>query len=95
LPVGIELSAYRIVQEALTNALKHAGQAQAAVHLRYGIDSLELEILDDGGGSSAEVPGGGHGLAGMRERVILYGGQFDAGARSSGGFAVRVLLPLT
>ena len=95
LPVGIELSAYRIVQEALTNALKHAGQAQAAVHLRYGIDSLELEILDDGGGSSAEVPGGGHGLAGMRERVILYGGQFDAGSRSGGGFAVRVLLPLT
>ncbi len=96
LPVGIELSAYRIVQEALTNALKHAGQASAAVHLRYGIDSLELEILDDGGGDlvAAEVPGGGHGLAGMRERVILYGGQFDAGSRSGGGFAVRVLLPL-
>jgi signal transduction histidine kinase len=95
LPVGIELSAYRIVQEALTNALKHAGQAHAAVHLRYGADSLELEILDDGGGGMAEVPGGGHGLAGMRERVILYGGQFDAGSRTGGGFAVRVLLPLT
>jgi signal transduction histidine kinase len=95
LPVGIELSAYRIVQEALTNALKHAGQAHAAVHLRYGTDSLELEILDDGGGGTAEVPGGGHGLAGMRERVLLYGGQFTAGSQSDGGFAVRVLLPLT
>jgi signal transduction histidine kinase len=95
LPVGIELSAYRIVQEALTNALKHAGQARAAVRLRYRADSLELEILDDGGGETAEVPGGGHGLAAMRERVILYGGQFDAGSRTGGGFAVRVLLPLT
>ncbi len=49
------------------------------MHLRYGAHSLELEVLDDGSGRSAEVPGGGHGLAGMRERVILYGGQFDAG----------------
>jgi signal transduction histidine kinase len=95
LPVGIELSAYRIVQEALTNALKHAGQAQAAVHVRYGPDSLELEITDDGGGTLAQVPGGGQGLVGMRERVSLYGGKFDAGARPGGGFAVRVLLPLT
>ena len=94
LPVGIELSAYRIVQEALTNALKHAGQAQAAVHVRYGPDSLELEITDDGGGTLAQVPGG-QGLVGMRERVSLYGGKFDAGARPGGGFAVRVLLPLT
>ena len=95
LPVGIELSAYRIVQEALTNALKHAGQARAAVRLRYGPESLELEIADDGGGVPAQVPGGGHGLAGMRERVHLYGGEFDAAARPGGGFAVRVLLPLT
>jgi signal transduction histidine kinase len=95
LPVGIELSAYRIVQEALTNALKHAGQAQAAVHLRYGPDTLELEITDDGGGTLARVPGGGQGLVGMRERVSLYGGNFHAGARPEGGFAVRVLLPLT
>jgi len=96
LPVGIELSAYRIVQEALTNALKHAGQAHAAVRVRYGPDSLELEITDDGGGGSpADVPGGGHGLAGIRERVALYGGKFDASARLGGGFAVRVLLPLT
>jgi signal transduction histidine kinase len=95
LPIGIELSAYRIVQEALTNALKHAGQAHAAVRLRYRPDSLELEITDDGAGIAAEVPGGGHGLAGMRERVTLYGGKFDAAARPGGGFAVRVLLPLT
>ena len=94
LPVGIELSAYRIVQEALTNALKHAGDARASVHLRYGADSLELEIVDDGAGAVAETPGGGHGLVGMRERVALYGGRFDAGRRQSGGFSVRVLLPI-
>jgi signal transduction histidine kinase len=94
LPVGIELSAYRIVQEALTNALKHAGDARASVHVRYAPDSLELEIVDDGAGASAPVPSGGHGLAGMRERVALYGGRLDAGRRPSGGFAVRVLLPI-
>ena len=95
LPVGIELSAYRIVQEALTNALKHAGGAQAIVYVRYGADSLELEIVDDGAGSAPElVVRGGHGLVGMRERVALYGGRLDAGRRASGGFAVRVLLPI-
>jgi signal transduction histidine kinase len=94
LPVGIELSAYRIVQEALTNALKHAGRAQASVIVRYRPDSLELEIADDGAGTPAGVPGGGHGLTGIRERVSLYGGRFDASARRGGGFAVRVLLPL-
>src|SRR5207248_2681925 len=93
LPVGIELSAYRIVQEALTNALKHAGQAQARVHVRYGRDSLELEIVDDGAGAQTPVASGGHGLVGMRERVALYGGRLDAGRRPTGGFAVRVLLP--
>jgi signal transduction histidine kinase len=94
LPVGIELSAYRIVQEALTNALKYAGDARASVHIRYGPDSLELEIIDDGAGASAGVPSGGHGLVGIRERVALYGGRFDAGRRPSGGFAIRVLLPI-
>jgi signal transduction histidine kinase len=94
LPVGIELSAFRIVQEALTNALKHAGHARAAVVVRYGADLLELEIVDDGAGAAPEVPGGGHGLAGMRERVALYGGRFDAGRDPLGGFAVRVLLPV-
>jgi signal transduction histidine kinase len=94
LPVGIELSAYRIVQEALTNALKHAGNATASVNIRYGSDSLELEIADDGAEGSTPVASGGHGLLGMRERVALYGGRLDAGRRPGGGFAVRVLLPI-
>jgi signal transduction histidine kinase len=95
LPVGIELSAYRIVQEALTNALKHAGEAHASVLIRYGTDSLELQIVDDGtGDTQALVSRGGHGLVGMRERVALYGGRLDAGRRQNGGFSVRVLLPV-
>jgi signal transduction histidine kinase len=97
LPVGIELSAYRIVQEALTNALKHAGNASATVHVRYRDDSLELEIADDGAGgadAAATLAPGGHGLVGMRERVALYGGRFDAGRRPNGGFLVRALLPI-
>ena len=94
LPVGIELSAYRIVQEALTNALKHAGDARATVNVRYGPDSLELEVVDDGPGAAARTAGGGHGLVGMRERVALYGGRFDAARNPAGGFAVRVVLPI-
>jgi len=94
LPVGIELSAYRIVQEALTNALKHAGDAHASVRIRYGADSLELEILDDGPGGPARAGGGGHGLVGMRERVALYGGRLDAGRSAAGGFTVHALLPI-
>jgi signal transduction histidine kinase len=94
LPVGIELSAYRIVQEALTNALKHAGDAHASVRVRYGAESLELEISDDGAEEPAPVGGTGHGLVGMRERVALYGGRLDAGRLPGGGFAVRVLLPI-
>ena len=94
MPVGIELSAYRIVQEALTNSLKHAGDARATVQVRYGPDSLELEIADDGPGGSQRASGGGHGLVGMRERVALYGGRFDANRGPGGGFAVRVVLPI-
>jgi signal transduction histidine kinase len=94
LPVGIELSAYRIVQEALTNALKHAGHARTTVHVRYDPDSLELEIADEGAGNGARAAGGGHGLVGMRERVALYGGQFDAHPDPRGGFVVRVRLPI-
>ena len=93
LPIGIELSAYRIVQEALTNALKHAGDSHATVHVHYGADALQLEIADDGTGGAARVPAGGHGLVGMRERVALYGGRFDASRDPAGGFVVRVMLP--
>jgi signal transduction histidine kinase len=94
LPVGIELSAYRIVQEALTNALKHAGRTNATVDVRYGRDSLELEISDGGGEAPEPVVSGGHGLVGMQERVALYGGSLEAERRPSGGFTVRVLLPI-
>ena len=94
LPLGVELSAYRIVQEALTNALKHAGEARATVRVRYSPDQLELEVADDGAGAPAAVTGGGHGLAGMRERVALYGGRLDAGRRGDRGFTVRVVLPI-
>jgi signal transduction histidine kinase len=64
------------------------------VHVRYGSDSLELEIVDDGRGGSKRTSGGGHGLVGMRERVALYGGRFDASRGPSGGFAIRVVLPI-
>jgi signal transduction histidine kinase len=92
LPPGLDLSAYRIVQEALTNTLKHAGRARAWVTVRYGDQALELEIADDGhsGGNGAS----GHGLSGMRERVRLFGGEVEAGKRAGGGFAVRARLPL-
>lgn len=95
LPAGVELSAYRIVQEALTNTLKHAGHAHAEVTLRYLADSLELDVLNDGGGSDARpVFNGGHGLAGMRERVAMLGGSLQAGPQQSGGFLVTANLPL-
>jgi signal transduction histidine kinase len=94
LPMGLELSAYRIVQEALTNSLKHGGGTHATVQIRYRDESLELEIVDDGAGSSSGVPSGGHGLVGMRERVDMYGGLFEAGRQAAGGFTVHVLLPI-
>jgi len=93
LPPGVDLSAYRIVQEALTNALKHAGPARARVLLRYHADDLELEIADDGPGTG-DGSGSGHGLIGMRERVSVYGGELQAGRRPGGGYALRARLPL-
>ena len=93
LPVGIELSAYRIVQEALTNALKHAGDAHATVRVRYGADAIELEISDDGEGANNATESGGHGLVGMRERVALCGGRFHASRNATGGFTVQAVLP--
>jgi signal transduction histidine kinase len=95
LPVGIDLSAYRIVQEALTNALKHAGPASARVVIRYGANELDIEIADDGAAPVEETAkSGGHGLVGMRERVALFGGDLAAGRRDGGGYAVRARLPL-
>jgi signal transduction histidine kinase len=92
LPAGVDLSAYRIVQEALTNTLKHAHARRAEVALRYTDASLELEVLDDG--SAAGVGRGGHGIIGMRERAALLGGELSAGPRQGDGFAVRARLPL-
>jgi signal transduction histidine kinase len=92
---ALHLCAYRIVQEALTNAIKHAGPAHAGVHLRWAPDSLELEVVDDGRGpAGAHSSGGGHGIAGMRERAGLHGGTIQAGAGGGGGFTVRARLPL-
>ena len=93
LPPGVDLSAFRIVQEALTNALNHAGPAQARVTLSYGADDLELVIEDDGPGNG-DGSGSGYGLVGMRERVSVYGGELQAGRQPGGGFALRVRLPL-
>jgi signal transduction histidine kinase len=93
LPPGVDLSAYRIVQEALTNALKHAGPASATVTVRYDKHELTLAIADSGRGA-VNGGGGGHGLVGMRERVALFGGELDAGSRAGRGFAVQARLPL-
>jgi signal transduction histidine kinase len=93
LPPGIDLSAYRIVQEALTNTLKHAGRAQATIVVRYERAALELEISDNGTSTPAGMNGSGHGLIGMRERAALYGGALEAGARDGGGYYVRARLP--
>jgi signal transduction histidine kinase len=93
LPPGVDLTAYRIVQEALTNARKHAGPARAQVLLRYGIEALELDVTNDGRASNGG-DGVGHGLVGMRERVALYDGTFEAGPRPDGGYTVHARLPV-
>jgi signal transduction histidine kinase len=93
LPPGLDLSAYRIVQEALTNTLKHARGARAGVTVRYQDDALELEVVDDGR-SRGNGAIAGYGIAGMRERAKLFGGELEAGARCGGGYAVRARLPL-
>lgn len=91
---GVDLAAYRIVQEALTNVIKHAGPAHARVAVRFGERALELEVSDDGRGMSADANGGGHGLVGMRERAALYGGTLDVQPGAGSGFAVRASLPI-
>ena len=98
LPPGVDLSAYRIVQEALTNTLKHAGPVNADVIIRYTGNAVELEIKDNGNTPVAEInaeKGAGRGLIGMRERVSLHGGEFFAGRIPAGGFDVKARLPLT
>ncbi len=92
LPAGIDLSAYRILQEALTNVLKHAGAARARVVVAYAPNAIELEVVDDGCAEKAQ--GHGHGLVGMRERVTLYGGTLEAGPAEGDGYRVRARLPL-
>ena len=93
LPRAIDLSAYRIVQEGLTNALKHAHASHADVTIRYRPDELELEVADDGKGP-ATTNGRGHGLVGIRERVTIYGGEMSAGAAAAGGFVLSARLPV-
>jgi signal transduction histidine kinase len=96
LPVAIDLSAYRIVQEGLTNALKHAHASQAHVQIHYAADELRIQVSDDGHGAADAVGDGlGHGLVGVRERVKLYGGEMTAGAANGGGFRLTTSLPLT
>jgi signal transduction histidine kinase len=94
LPRGVDLSAYRIVQEGLTNALKHARATDADVTVRYRPDELEIEVRDNGHGS-ATSDGLGHGLVGVRERVKIYGGEMTAGAATEGGFVLSTRLPLS
>jgi signal transduction histidine kinase len=92
LPSAIDLSGYRIVQEALTNVRKHAGTAQAEVRVRYGADAVEIEVADDGRGA-ATPRGSGLGLVGMRERVTMCGGDLRVGPRPGGGWLVHARLP--
>jgi signal transduction histidine kinase len=93
LPAGVELTAYRLIQEALTNSLKHAGPASATVDIDYEATRLSVVVTDDGDGPpETSIPG--HGLIGMRERVALYGGEVTTGRGPVGGFAVRAVLPV-
>jgi signal transduction histidine kinase len=92
---SVDLSCFRIVQEALSNTIKHAHAAHAHVHLRYRDDRVEVGVSDDGRGIRPEtVNGHGHGLVGMRERVSMLGGRLETGYRADGGFEVRATLPL-
>ncbi len=94
-PLSIDVNAYRVVQESLTNTLKHAGPANATVMLRYTPTILSISIVDDGRGSAADPPAGsGQGIIGMRERIETFGGTITAGPKPGGGFAVHAALPL-
>jgi signal transduction histidine kinase len=93
LPVGVDLTAYRLVQEGLTNAIKHAQAKRAEVVVHYSDGEVEVTVSDDGRGVGTGS-GGGHGLVGMRERVLVYGGDLDAGPKPGGGYRLRAKLPL-
>jgi signal transduction histidine kinase len=93
LSAGLDLTAYRLVQEGLTNAVKHARARQAEVLVRYGDGHVEITVSDDGNGGG-DGDGSGHGLVGMRERVSVYGGELEAGPRAEGGYALRARLPV-
>jgi signal transduction histidine kinase len=94
LPPAVDQTAYRIVQEALTNVTRHAGPASVSIQLRYHADALTVQVDDDGAGASRQPPGSGLGLIGMRERVGALGGQLRAEPRDGGGFTVCAQLPL-
>ncbi|MCX5408810.1 histidine kinase [Streptomyces sp. NBC_00335] len=94
LPGGVDLAAYRVVQEALTNTVKHAAGAAVSVLVQYAPGELRVEVTDSGGRPRPPGPGGGRGLAGLRERLALYGGTLDTGPRPGGGFRVRAVLPV-
>jgi signal transduction histidine kinase len=94
LPQGVDLSLYRVVQEALTNSLKHAAASRVLVRLRYAGDEVSVSVEDDGRGSSSALAGGGNGLVGMRERAALLGGVLAFGPRPEGGFGVVMTIPL-
>jgi signal transduction histidine kinase len=94
LPAALDTTAYRIVQEALTNAVKHANASRAEVVVRYRNGTVELIVSDDGDGDG-DGGGSGHGLVGMRERVSVYGGELEAGPQAGGGFRLRATLPVT
>jgi signal transduction histidine kinase len=95
LPPGIDLSAYRVVQEGLANALRHAGPARAEVVVRYGTGAVEVQVLDDGCGPTGGNGRAGHGISGLQERIRLYGGKLEAGSRVEGGYQLRARLPVT
>jgi signal transduction histidine kinase len=92
-PPSVDLSAYRVLQEALTNALKHAGGATTRVRVRYADCGIDIDVIDDGDATSNGSVGG-HGLVGMRERINVVGGQLEVGPRPEGGFAVTAHLPI-
>ena len=94
LPPGVDLAAYRIVQEALTNVMKHGESAPAHVRLRYGDRELFVEVEDQGPGARGSGDGGGHGLVGMKERIGVYGGTLEYGSVNGRGFRVAATLPV-